>query len=62
MQTLQMHNDGLEIYQKPKPVTDAFSLGDDKSVFKEDLLDDDFEMGSDEEEDAMTDFQGVSQP
>ena len=52
MQTLQMHNEGLEICFKQ--VADQHRLGED---FQQSCLDDDFEMGSEEEDvDDVTDF------
>lgn len=45
-QTLEMYDDGLEIYQKPTPGNET--LWDQKSIFQENFLDDDnFEMESD---------------
>ena len=55
MQTLQMHNDGLEIYQNPKQAAELCSMGDEKSMFQQSCLDDDFEMESDEDIDDVID-------
>ena len=50
-----MLNDGLEIYQKPEPATDFCDIGDEKSMFQQSCLDDDFEMESDEDIGDVTD-------
>ena len=60
-QTLQMHNEGLEIYQKQKQGGDFCSMGDEKSMFQQSVIDDDFEMESDDEQiDYGTDVDQVA--
>ena len=54
-QTLQMHNEGLDICFKQVP--DQPRMGED---FQQSCLDDDFEMGSEEgDNDDVTDFQEI---